>query len=103
MDAVERRKIFHWQESNPVRRYTDSCSEFLQSGYGFLWTLIIQGDLFERGAELMIINHAIIYRWKQNLASIYLGRCGDNWVTEDTEIGLPYPGDTGRRMLQPIW
>jgi hypothetical protein len=28
--------------------------------------------------------------------SACLGRCGDNWVTEDGEIGLPPPGDIGR-------
>jgi hypothetical protein len=38
-----------------------------------------------------------MYQWKQNWASSYLGRCGDNWVTEDIEIGIPPPGDTGRQ------
>jgi hypothetical protein len=38
--------------------------------------------------------------------SIYLGRCGDNLITEDAEIGFPPPGDTGRpdiAMLRPAW
>jgi hypothetical protein len=51
----------------------------------------------------------MIYRCKRNLAGIYLGRCGGNWVTEDVEISLPAPWDTGRhdaqrwRNLQPSW
>jgi hypothetical protein len=42
------------------------------------------------------------------LASIYLGRCGNNWVT-DVEIGFPSLEDTGQqdgpcsRMLQSVW
>jgi hypothetical protein len=31
------------------------------------------------------------------MASKYHGRCGDNWVTEGAEIGVPPPGDTGRQ------
>lgn len=30
------------------------------------------------------------------LESTYFGRCGDNCVTEYTELGLPPPGKTGR-------
>jgi hypothetical protein len=29
------------------------------------------------------INHAIIHRWKRNLVSTYIGRCGDNFITEE--------------------
>jgi hypothetical protein len=31
------------------------------------------------------------------MASTYLSRRGDNWVTEDAEIGFAPPGDTGRQ------
>lgn len=70
--------------------------------------LVIQGDSFGDGPELMIKNDVIICQWKQNLASKYLGRCGDNWVIEDAEMDLPPSGDTGRhdapcsRMLRPV-
>jgi hypothetical protein len=40
------------------------------------------------------INHTTICQRKLNLTSTFLGRCGDNWVTEDTEIGFSPPGDT---------
>jgi hypothetical protein len=36
-----------------------------------------------------IINHSIINRWKQNFIRTYVGRCGDNWVTEDAVTGFP--------------
>jgi hypothetical protein len=44
----------------------------------------------------MIINHAVIYKCKRNLAIVYVGRPGDTWVAEDVEIGFPPAGDTGR-------
>jgi hypothetical protein len=44
----------------------------------------------------MSVNNAMIYPSNRNLRSIYLGRCGDNWVREDAEICLPPPGDTSR-------
>jgi hypothetical protein len=56
---------------------------------------IIQGDSFGGDAELIIINHAVIYRWKRNLKSAYVDRCGDTWRTVDAEIGFPPPGHTG--------
>jgi hypothetical protein len=62
-----------------------------------------------RGTELIIRNNAIIYRWKLNLASTYLFRCGDNSVTQDAEIGFPPPGDAAShyaprpRMLRAAW
>jgi hypothetical protein len=31
--------------------------------------------------------------------STYFGLCGDNWVAEGVEIGLPPPGNIGRRDL----
>jgi hypothetical protein len=27
---------------------------------------------------------------------MYVGRCGDNWVTEEVVIGFPTPGDRSR-------
>jgi hypothetical protein len=42
----------------------------------------LQGDLLGGEAELIIINHAIIYGWKQKLASIYLGIFGDTELQE---------------------
>jgi hypothetical protein len=31
---------------------------------------------------------------KTKLYKCYIGRYGDNWITEDGEIGFPPPGDT---------
>jgi hypothetical protein len=58
--------------------------------------------MFNRGwftlrlPKLIIVDHAIIYRWKGNFASIYLGRYEDTSVTEDGEIRFPSFGDRGR-------
>jgi hypothetical protein len=70
---------------------------------------VIQTDSFGGGLELEIKNRATICRQIWNLASMYLCRRGDNWVTEDVEICLPPLGDAGwhdapcSRMLQPGW
>jgi hypothetical protein len=45
----------------------------------------------------MAIFQAIIYRRKRNFMSTYLGRCVDNWVTENVEIGFPGAGDADRQ------
>jgi hypothetical protein len=49
---------------------------------------MIQGDSFGRDHELIIINDAIMYRWKRNSASPYLGTWVHDWVIEYTEIWL---------------
>jgi hypothetical protein len=56
----------------------------------------LQGDSFRKGPDFIIINRAVIYRWKQELESTQLGICGDNWVTDDTGTGFPHLGDTDR-------
>jgi hypothetical protein len=58
--------------------------------------------LFRRNSvfkELTIINDGIIHRLERNLASTYRGICGDNWTSEDAEIGFPPPGGTGRQVV----
>jgi hypothetical protein len=45
----------------------------------------------------MTVFQAIIYGRKHNFGSTYLGRCGDNWITENVEIGFPPAGETGRQ------
>jgi hypothetical protein len=73
------------------------------------FTDILQGDSFEGGPEFKIINHAILYRWKRNLASTYLNICGHNLITENAEIDFPPHGDTGWHdaprplTFQPAW
>lgn len=63
----------------------------------------------QRNTILIIINPAIFCQWKRNLASAYLGRCGDKWVTEEAKAGFPPSGDKGHnstpcpQMLQPTW
>lgn len=60
-----------------------------------MFTLIVlQGDSVGGGPKLIIINCAVIYQLKQNLAAMYLRKCGDEWVTEDVEIGFLLPGET---------
>jgi hypothetical protein len=55
--------------------------------------------LFYSRARLLINNYKIIYRWERNLASMFVGSCGDSWVTGDIEICFPWPGYTGRRSM----
>jgi hypothetical protein len=71
-------------------RHLQPCT--LQSMWdNLLWThttsLQIQGDSLGGSPEVISINRAIIFRRKRNLASIYLGRYGDNFITDDDEIG----------------
>lgn len=62
----------------------------------YVFTLIVlQGDSVGGGPKLIIINCVVIYRLKLNLVGTYLHRCGDNWVTQDVEIGFLPSGDTG--------
>jgi hypothetical protein len=62
-------------------------------GLMLFWRLYIQSDSFTGSPELIIINNMIIYQWKCKLASTYLGRWGDNWVTDDAELSLLLPGE----------
>jgi hypothetical protein len=62
---------------------------------------------FTLRSELIIIRtSAVICRRKRNTAITFLSRCGDNFVTEDDDIGFPSLGDTGQynvpcsRMMQ---
>jgi DsbC/DsbD-like thiol-disulfide interchange protein len=55
----------------------------------------IQGDSLGRDSEKIIINQVILHRRKRILGSIFLATCGDICVTEDSEIGLYRPGNTG--------
>jgi hypothetical protein len=67
----------------------------------------IQNDSLRGDLKLIIINHGIIYRRNWNLVSIYLGRRGHKWFTEDAGTGFGAPGDAARydapcwRMFQP--
>jgi hypothetical protein len=51
----------------------------------------------------------MIYWWERGMESTYLGRCGDNCITQDAEIGLPLLGGAGPygvplpRMLLLAW
>jgi hypothetical protein len=46
--------------------------------------------------ELIIINHAIIHRWRRNMTCTYVNRSGDNSVTEDAQTGFRLPAGKGR-------
>jgi hypothetical protein len=54
--------------------------------------LHIQDDSLESGPELIIYGA----RKKRNLASLYFGRSGDNWIADNVVIGFPLLGDTDR-------
>jgi hypothetical protein len=45
---------------------------------------------------LVITNHTVIYQWKWNLVTAYLGGCGGNVVAE---IGFSVPRDTANTTL----
>jgi hypothetical protein len=51
------------------------------------------GDSLGGGPKLIIINYLIIYQYIA-FGNIYLGTCGDNWVTEDAEIHLKIQANT---------
>jgi hypothetical protein len=85
---------------SPVKTVALCSSETLVTTYEISKHHNLQGDSLGRDHGLIIINHAIIYRWKLNLASAYLGRCGDNWVTEDCEINFSPPRDKKLRVCE---
>jgi hypothetical protein len=74
--------IHYWN----VTRLTDHTDRGIWTVYSLL-----QGDSLGGVTELLIISHAIIYRRNWNLASTYLDRRGDSWVTEAAEIGRHRP------------
>jgi hypothetical protein len=76
----------------PTKTYFES-SCFVSNIDVPLTVFVIQGDSFGASPELIIINHAISYRFKRNLVNMYLGRCEHNLVTEEAEIGFLSPGD----------
>jgi hypothetical protein len=70
-----------------------NLDRFLETSTRRFMFVPLQGRSLEGGHELLIINHAIIHRLKRNLASAYLGRCEDTWVTGTSGKKYSYPSN----------